>query len=282
MSTTLFFAGNQITIYFGTPIFIVGTVGNILNTLVFLSLRTFRQSSCAFYLMIMSIFDVLTLCSALLQVILPVLSDFAGSVTSLFYCKFGLYFEVVSIQTSLTCLCLATIDQYCATCSRPRLQQLCNIKLAQRLIIISIMVWVLHTIPFLVFYNLVVSTTTNQVTCIDTNNIYEQYRIFGIILVLIGYLPIVIVALFGLMAYRNVQQIAYRTVPLVRRQLDKQLTVMVLVQVVVNILTLLPFTTVYAIATSQDLTVDPVLQAKFLFAITVTLIVSYTAFAVCI
>jgi hypothetical protein len=282
MSTTLSFVGKQISIYFGTPLFIAGVLGNILNTIVFLSLQTFRQSSCAFYLTIMSIFNVLTLCSALLQNILPALSGFDGSATSLFYCKSGLYFEVLSIQTSLTCLCLATIDQYFATCSRPYFQQLCNIKLAQRLIIISVIFWVLHGIPYLVFFNHVVSPTTNQVTCIDTNNIFEQYRIFGIILVLIGYLPIVIVALFGFMAYRNVQQIAYRTVPLVRRQLDKQLTVMVLVQVVVNILTLLPFTTVYAVATSQNLTVNSVLQAKFLFAVTVTIIVSYTAFAVSI
>jgi hypothetical protein len=120
------------------------------------------------------------------------------------------------------------------------------------------------------------------VTCIDTNNIFEQYRIFGIILVLIGYLPIIIVALFGLMAYRNVQQIAYRTVPLVRRRLDKQLTVMVLVQVVVNILTQLPFTTVDAISMNKNLTADPVIRAKIGFAITVTLILAYGTFAVSI
>ena len=42
------------------------------------------------------------------------------------------------------------------------------------------------------------------------------------------------------MAYRNVQQIAYRTVPLVRRELDKQLTVMVLVQVFCDILAVTP------------------------------------------
>ena len=34
--------------------------------------------------------------------------------------------------------------------------------------------------------------------------------------------------------YRNVKQLSYQTVPLVRRQLDKQLTVMVLTQVVFN------------------------------------------------
>ncbi len=175
---------------------------------------------------------------------------------------------------------MATIDQYFVTCSRPRWQQFCNIKLAQRIIIIGVIIWILHGIPFLVFYNYVASPTTNKITCTDTNYIFDQYRTFVIILTLIGYLPILIVALFGLMAYRNVQQIAYRTVPLVRRNLDKQLTVMVLVQVVANIFTLLPFTTVDAVVTSKILSVDPVTQAKVQFAITVTLIISYITFAV--
>jgi hypothetical protein len=96
------------------------------------------------------------------------------------------------------------------------------------------------------------------------------------------YLPIVIAALFGLMAYHNGKQLAYHTVPLVRRNLDKQLTVMILVQVVANIFTLLPFTTVDAIVTSKILSVDPVNQAKLQFAVTVTLIISYITFAVSI
>jgi hypothetical protein len=82
------------------------------------------------------------------------------------------------------------------------------------------------------------------------------------------------------MAYRNVQQIAYRTVPLVRRQLDKQLTVMVLVQVVVNILTQLPYTTVGAISLNKNFTADAVIEAKIQFAIIVTRTIAYMTYAV--
>jgi hypothetical protein len=280
MSTPFAFAQKQLTIYFGTPVFFAGIVGGFLNTIVFLSLRTFRQSSCAFYLTIMSIFNVFTLSFGFSQFVFAALSGFDATVTSLFYCKFRIIFEVAAIETSMTCFCLATIDQYFATCSYPRFQQLCNIKLARRIVIITIIFWALHGIPFLVFYNHVASPTTNQVTCTNTNYIFEQYRTFFFVLVLIGYLPIVTVALFGLLAYRNVQQIAYRTVPLVRRQLDKQITVMVLVQAVVNIFTLLPFTTVYAIVTSKIHIFDSVTQQKLQFAVTVTLILSFITFAV--
>ena len=46
--------------------------------------------------------------------------------------------------------------------------------------------------------------------------------------------------IFGVLSYRNIQRIAYRTIPLVRRELDKQLTVMVLVQVFCAVLALTP------------------------------------------
>jgi hypothetical protein len=36
---------------------------------------------------------------------------------SLFYCKFRLILIIICIEMSFTCLCLAIIDQYFATCS---------------------------------------------------------------------------------------------------------------------------------------------------------------------
>jgi hypothetical protein len=282
MSTSFNFVGKQIIIYCATPVFIAGLVGSLLNTLVFLSLKTFRQSSCAFYLTIMSIINIGNLFIGLFSRILTALNGVDDTVTSLVYCKFRLYFNQICIGSSLTCWCLATIDQYFATCSHHRWQQWCNIKLSQRIIIINIISWTLHGIPYILFYDQVISTTTNQTTCVDTNNIFDKYRGFFILLVLIGYLPIIIAAFFGLMAYHNVQQLAYRTVPLVRRELDKQLTVMVLVQVAVSIFTLLPYTTASTVATNKSLTSDPDIAAKLQLAITVTLVFYYITFAVSI
>jgi hypothetical protein len=120
-----------------------------------------------------------------------------GTESSLFYCKFKAYFNTICPLISWTCFCLATIDQYCATCSRPRFQQWCNIKLAQRLTITSIIIWILHTIPYVVLYYQVVSPITGIVSCTMTNTVYIGY---GIVFILVGFLPISISILFGLMA----------------------------------------------------------------------------------
>jgi len=58
MSPSLTFIAQQITIYTDIPIFIAGIIGGCLNIIVFLSLRTFRESSCAFYLTVLSFLNI--------------------------------------------------------------------------------------------------------------------------------------------------------------------------------------------------------------------------------
>ncbi|CAF1024294.1 unnamed protein product [Adineta ricciae] len=79
------------------------------------------------------------------------------------------------------------------------------------------------------------------------------------------------------MAFVNVRQLAHRTIPLVHRELEKQLTVMVLVQVAVYVCTDVGYSVVSAIsAINTDR--DPVYLAKMNLANAVTLIVSVYKF----
>ena len=88
---SLNFASQQVTISLSIPMFIAGVLGGILNLIVFLSLQTFRESSCAFYLIV----------------------DWTQ--TSLFYCKFRWFSIQTCTLTSYACLCFATVDQYLVT-----------------------------------------------------------------------------------------------------------------------------------------------------------------------
>ncbi|CAF1292771.1 unnamed protein product [Adineta steineri] len=283
MSTTfissLNFAGRQIVIYGGIFVFIVGILGGLLNTTVFLSLRTFRQSSCAFYLTIMSIMNIVQLLTTTLSRIISNVYNNDGTDASLFYCKFRFYLPVVCIIISLTCFCLATFDQYCATSSRLYLQQLCNIKLARRLVMIFSLIWILHGIPFLILFEHVSSPITGKITCTLTNNIYIQYRAYVIFLILFSGLPLLVGTIFGSMAYYNTQQLTFYTIPLVRRELDKQLTTMVLVQVAVSFFALLPYCIVYSLTLNTSLNSDPVVQAEIQLSSNITVVIYYLYFA---
>jgi hypothetical protein len=248
-SLSLAFASQQVVIYVGIFLFIAGIIGGPLVLLVFLSLRTFRENSCAFYLTIMSIVNTLHLFTGILTFIM--IDGFAINWPnmSIFYCKFRSFYVQLCVLTSMACMCLAVIDQFLATCSHPRWHQWNNIKVARYMVIGIVIVGILHGIPFLLYNNHILSPLTGQTYCAITNTIFQKYYSIFYYPILVNALPIITMMFFGIMAYRNVQQIAYRTVPLVRRELDKQLTTMVLVQVLFDVLAGAPivFLTIYNI-----------------------------------
>jgi hypothetical protein len=83
------------------------------------------------------------------------------------------------------------------------------------------------------------------------------------------------------MTYRSIQEIAYRAVPLVRRELDKQLTVMVLVQIVYTFLSVFPNLIMYLILAYGNIQ-DSIIVAQLRLVYTITTCIYYTCFSVSI
>jgi hypothetical protein len=280
VSAALTTVTNQIAIFLGIPILIAGLIGGILNVIVFLSLTTFRQSSCAFFLTIMSFVNIGQLLTGLLSRIMISGFNLNWTETSLPYCKFRYYCLQVCALTSHTCMCLATIDQFFATSLRPRWQQFFNIKRAHSLCVLFFSIWLLHGIPTLILYSPTVSSRTGSVSCAITNTIFHQYNNYCYTLILAGILPILITVLFGSLAYRNVRQIPYRAVPLVRRELDKQLTSMVLVQVVHNFLVIVPYMSELTLTYTTNFTTQSSDYTAFVYSALIIGLIYYLYFAV--
>jgi hypothetical protein len=261
-------------------IFIVGVTGGILTTVTFLTLQTFRQNSCAFYLTVMSIVNVGQLFSGLLTRIMISGFNIDWTTSSLFYCKFRSFFLQLCLSTSFSCICLATIDQFLLTCVNHRWQKYCHITVARSLTILVVILWIFHGIPYLMFNEHTLSPISNQITCtivIESLQNYSTY-IYGIFFV--GVFPLVITGLFAFLAYRNIRQIVHRTVPSIRQALDKQLTTMILVQSLFNIAFLLPYVIVNSLVFNTSLIKDTVTSVRLYFASNVALLVYYLYFAV--
>ena len=152
----------QIVIYFGIPCFIAGIIGGFCNLMVFFSLHTFQENSCAFYLKIMSIFNIAQMITGLVPRIMTTGFDIDWTQTSIFYCKFKYFSLQYAATMSSTCLCLATIDQYLSTCTRPRWQQWCNIKIAHRVLSICAIIWFFEKTTVLIFFNHMNLPLTNK------------------------------------------------------------------------------------------------------------------------
>jgi hypothetical protein len=82
------------------------------------------------------------------------------------------------------------------------------------------------------------------------------------------------------LAYRNVRQLAYRTVPLVRRELDKQLTKMILVQGVFNFFFLLPIIITNGLLVNTNLPKDSMAFGELQLANSICFLIFYLYFAV--
>ncbi|CAF4231693.1 unnamed protein product, partial [Adineta steineri] len=76
-----------------------------------------------------------------------------------------------------------------------------------------------------------------------------------------------------------VQRSPHYTKPLIRRELDRQLTVMVLVQVLVNIFTLLPYAIVNILSLQMENTNNLLLKTQVQLASNITLIMYYAYYA---
>jgi hypothetical protein len=264
----------------GIPLIIFGVFGGLLNTIVFLSLRIYRQNSSAFYLTVVSIVDTGQLLTGLLTRVLFNMDTLEWIESSPIFCKLRFsVFELFAI-ISPTCLCLVAIDQFLSTSTRPQWQQWSNIKIAHRLSAICIIFWLLYGIPYAIYYTPSVSTTTGLTSCVIGNIVYFQYyNIVHIPLFMCG-IPLSLTILFGFLASRNIRRHSHQTVPIVRRRHEVQLTMMVLVQVIFNALTTTPSVIVHIISSQSTLTNDPNIAAQLQFAFALTTCLYYVYYAV--
>jgi hypothetical protein len=252
----------QVTIYLGIPILVAGVIGDILCVIVFTSLHTFRNKPCSFYLTCASFVNIGQLLTGFLTRIL--LTGYTLNLTteSLFFCKFRPWLVQACYLISLTCICLATIDIFLATSARPSWQQKSNLKLARRLVIITCIIWSLHGIPFATTSD--IKNNSCAIYDINFSNYYNQFYYP----ILLGVLPLTVMNTFSILSLRNIKQVSRRNLPVVRRDLDRQLTKMVLIQVAFVTIATIPFVSHYTYYVSTTFT-DSVMAIKQAFITTI-------------
>ncbi|CAF4230811.1 unnamed protein product [Adineta steineri] len=220
---SLLYIGQQLTCYLGPFILIIGIVGDGINIIVFSSIRSYRTNPCTFYFLVAAVFNFLYIAICLSSRI--AMNGFGYDLTriSISWCKIRWFIVYTFGLSTLTFSSLATIDQYFVTSQSAYLRRLSNIKWAHRITIIVIIIWCLHNILLLLFY----SIPSGTMACTITNSIFAAY-IPPFYLIFVCTLPVIIMALFGYLSYRNIQL----TRVLSEQQADRQLVKMTLIQVV--------------------------------------------------
>ncbi|CAF3457082.1 unnamed protein product [Rotaria sp. Silwood1] len=219
---SLVYIAQQYTLYVGLLLFIMGVFGNLMVLLIFSMDRQYRTTPCTFYFLIASVHDFLLILVVLGLRLVTVGFGIDLTRMSVIWCKARYYFFSTWAGILLTCQCLATLDQFLVTSKNARLRHMSTIKGAHRAVIVTLIFWWLHGIPWLIYQD--ISPITG--TCIYINPIFLRYVIFfGLVSLCV--LPSVFLAIFGFLAYRNISQ----TTALSEQNAHRQMTIMVCMQI---------------------------------------------------
>lgn len=269
--STLYFASQQITIYFGLTLFIAGIIGGLLNFIIFITLKSFRQTTCAFFLTVVSIVNVGQLLTTPFVFILAE-GFYIDPRKITWFCKFHIFLAQWSIFISLSSLCLATIDQFL---SMSQYRQWSTVRFARSSIVIATTLGFLHSIFILIYF------AALDGSCTIINSTYAKYVSLFQFPVLYGFLPIIILITFSVFTFVNARTLASRQVNIVRLRRDRQLTAMVLVHAIYQVLTGSPYIVVYTYLLNQNIT-DPEQIAQNKLIETTTTLLAFSSFSVSI
>ncbi|CAF1271118.1 unnamed protein product [Adineta ricciae] len=161
----------------------------------------------------------------------------------------------------------STIDQYFASSQNVRIRRLSNIRWARRIVVIVIIIWCIYGIPPTLYSD--ISSTTKA--CAVTNAGYTVYFPFHVI-GLNCIIPTVVMVTFGYLTYRNIRL----TRALARQYADRQLVRMVLFQIILVIISFVPYGTysMYSLI-STGLTKDAYRLSQEAYALAVISLVTY-------
>ena len=104
------FLTRQINLYGALFVFITGVFSELLTIIVFATLKTFRQTTCSFYLITASMANIGILIVIFLRIIYDGLNT--GLTYTSMVCKFRFFLTQYGGLVSMTNLCLAIIDQF--------------------------------------------------------------------------------------------------------------------------------------------------------------------------
>lgn len=232
----IIYISNQYTIYITLILLIIGIIGNSFNLLVFLISKIFHGNPCVFLLIILSIIDI---CQIVITLSSRILTDALGvdpTSRSIIWCRLRGYIAQTLTLTFMSTICFISFDQFLSTSYLFYLRNLSILKFAHRFLYITICLSLLHGIPLLI-----IPEIQSTKGCNIYNTEYFSYYMYFYFIGLIGLIPILISGVFSILAFYNINHIVRRQIPIARRRLDQQLTIIALLRTFCCIFLMLPY-----------------------------------------
>ncbi|CAF2550136.1 unnamed protein product [Rotaria sp. Silwood2] len=231
----------QLNRYFPLPFLVLGTIGVILNMIIF-TRRSLFVNSCTHYLLGNTVANLLVLYWVVITRILSDGYKIDPSTASDTFCKVRYFLTYVPRTLSTWFILLACADRWASSIKVQR--RFNSVSFARMVILITTIICILSFSHVPIYFG--VHKTSNSTSCYALPG---PYRIFSDLQYLVFYAlgPPLIMLAFGLATLRNLRRIHRQVLPnnvqstkgIVRR--DSQLLAMLLMQVVLIIVCTVPF-----------------------------------------
>jgi hypothetical protein len=259
---------------------ILGTFGNIMNILIF-TRRTLRTNPCSLYFLASSINNIFVLYVPVLTRLLSAGWSIDPTNTNNALCKLRIFVVYTSLTLIQWYVALASIDRYLSSCQSASRRQMSSVPIAKKAIgLTTIFIGIAH-------FHTLVWWTVDYIGPKTYCNIFEfayeiAFQVFFLAVTCI--IPPVIMAIFGALTVFNVQKLRSHVTPQNNderndrlRSKDRQLVIMLLIQVFVTIFCTLPFSVgnIVLLFTEYVITLSDVDNAIFTFYLTLSRILLY-------
>jgi hypothetical protein len=224
---------------------ILGTFGNIMNILIF-TRQSLRSNPCSTYFLASSINNLFVLYVAALTRLLSSGWKIDPTNTNLALCRLRIFFVYTSLCLIQWFVVLASMDRYFSSCQSARSRQLSSISNARRAILVTVIVISLSHFHTFIWWS--VDYIGSKTYCNIFQYEYEiAFQVFFLILTCA--LPPILMAIFGTLTIFNVKKLGSQVAPHNRsnarnsrmRSKDRQLLLMLLIQILVTLFCTLPF-----------------------------------------
>jgi 7 transmembrane receptor (rhodopsin family) len=196
----ILYASSVLTTYGGLIMFSLGMIGNTINIAIFCCLKAYRSLTTSAFLAAASFSGQVYLCFSLLLSALSKLLGYSPMSRNLSFCRAAQFIPRVTVQISLTCICLSAIDRYLMTSRSARQRSWVTPRRARLSIVGCIIIWLAYGVPSVIyginypFFNICIPGPEFSSTVTYLN------LVFAVLL------PITILCLFGFLTWRNLER----------------------------------------------------------------------------
>jgi hypothetical protein len=203
----------QLTLCVNPIVMILGNIGNVFIVIIF---SQQRQSACSFYLISSGVMNSVYLTFSSISSIFIFYYP-ARTMGVLAFCKMYAFIVNILGQIPKTMIIFACIDRFLITSNRVSFRAFSTLKRAKYLMFFSIIFWILFAIPAPIM------TTIVNGQCISTGIAAAIYSVNSIIF--IGFMPTILSAIFGYLAYRNMKQMKNRIQPVAQNTINATVSI---------------------------------------------------------